>query len=321
MNVRVAATGLLPPRELEITRARPLLGTLVEIAATGRDAARVNEAIARAFEQIDRVHRLMSFHDPASDVSRINRDASASPVSVHEDTWQVLTMARDVAEVSRGLFDITIAPVLAAYEYLPCHPEFPKPSDQGDWRHVELLPGRLVRLARCLQIDLGGIAKGYAVDLAIGSLQTSGMSAGRVNAGGDLRVFGAATQTIRVRHPLDAAITVPLMRVRNGAMATSATYFSAKLQCGRWISPLIHPLSRASCGAGISVSVVAEDCMTADALTKVVHADPAGAPALLECYGASAVMLDMDPTTGGSRMTHTEGGQWRVAALSEGGDE
>jgi FAD:protein FMN transferase len=320
VNARMSA-GVLPGRhEVEIARARPLLGTFVEIAATGQDAVRVNEAIARAFNRIERVHRLMSYHDPDSDVSRINRDAWACSVPVHADTWQVLTMARDVAEVSGGLFDITIAPVLTQCGYLPRHPDFPEPSGQGNWRHVELLPGRLVRLSRCLHVDLGGIAKGYAVDLAIGSLQRSGMSAGRVNAGGDLRVFGAAMQTIHVRHSQHATVTIPLIQIRSGAVATSASYFSAKLQDGRWISPLIHPLTHASCEVGRSVSVVAEDCMTADALTKVVHADPAHAPAVLGRYRANAVMLDTDPISGGCRMTHTRDARWQVELFPEGRD-
>jgi thiamine biosynthesis lipoprotein len=307
--------SLLKPPAVEVRRARPLLGTLVEIAATGPDAPQVGEAIRRAFDVIEMVHMLMSYHDPNSEVSRINRYAFQRPLPVHEHTWRVLTAACDLSETSNGLFDITIAPALAGMGYLPRHAGFDKPSGQGDWRHIELLSGNKVKLARRLHIDLGGIAKGYAVDLAIRALANSGASSARVNAGGDLYVLGNELHSIHVRHPLDATRLLPLIQIRHGAVATSAGYFSARRQRGRWVTPLIHPKTRTSCDAGRSVTVLAEDCMTADGLTKVVHADPARAPGILEKYKAHAVVLEKDAITRGCRLLHSENGSWQIQLL------
>lgn len=290
---------------VEHQRARPLLGTLVEIAATGACADAVQSAIARAFDAVEMVHALMSYHAPSSDVSRINREGFAHPVPVYEHTWRVLSAARAISEASGGLFDITVAPTLTRLGFLPRHADFPRISGQGDWRHVELLPGKRVRLARRLRIDLSGIAKGYAVDLAIRALQDSSMRAGRVNAGGDLRLFGDTAHSIHVRHPNAPERILPLLELRIGAAATSAGYYTSRRHRGRMIAPLIHPHTRDACGVERSVTVVAQDCMSADALTKVVHADPARAGAVLARFNARALMLENDPMTGGVRVFDT----------------
>lgn len=275
--------------EIDCVRARPLLGTLVEIAARGLDAARAVEA---AFLVVEEVHRLMSYHDPGSDVSRINRGAAGHGVKVSSHTWHVLQAARRLAEMSQGLFDITVAPTLTTLGFLPRHPGFRRVSPQGNWRHVELLPDSHVRLTRQVRIDLGGIAKGYAVDRAVDALASMGVRAARVNAGGDLRVFGTQAQKIRLRLPGAPTELWPLMSIHDGAVATSADYFTGYWRHGRWVTPLIHPHTRASSVRGRSVTVLARDCLTADALTKIVHADPHGVSAVLMSTSARALLCE-----------------------------
>ncbi|MBU1222873.1 MAG: FAD:protein FMN transferase [Gammaproteobacteria bacterium] len=296
------------------TRARPLLGTLVEIGARGASAQAVDAAIERAFAAVQTIHDLMSYHDPASDVSRLNR-AGADCVAVHPHTWDVLALARDVAEASGGRFDVSIAPELVRHGYLPRHADLAQPAPEANWQHIELLPGDRVRLARPLHLDLGGIAKGYAVDCAIRALRDAGMEAGRVNAGGDLRLFGGA-EPIHVRHPHAATHLLPLCQLEDGAVATSATYYSAREVDGREVSPLIDAATRKPCAGGRSVSVLAERCAHADALTKVVYADPAAALAALQRFGAHAVVLDADLDAPGHCRARASGpGGWRELAL------
>lgn len=283
-------------------RARPLLGTLVEIAATGRDAAQVQHAIDAAFVAVETVHTLMSYHAADSDVSRINRDAFKAAVTVDAHTWRVLAAAQAFAEASDGLFDVTIAPTLMRLGFLPRHADFPRISGQGDWRHLALLPGRQVRLTRRLRIDLSGIAKGYAVDLALQTLQDADMTSARVNAGGDLRLYGDSTQTLHVRHPERATVLLPLVQLRVGAAATSAGYYASRRYQGRPVMPIIHPHTRIACDVARSVTVLAQDCMSADALTKVVHADPARAVAVLARFNARAFIVENDALTGGCRI-------------------
>ncbi|MBU1265130.1 MAG: FAD:protein FMN transferase [Gammaproteobacteria bacterium] len=287
-------------------RARPLLGTLVEIDARSSSIAAVDAAIERAFAAVQAVHALMSYHEPASDVSRLNRmGAGTAPVDPH--TWQVLTAARAVSEASEGRFDVSVAPQLVQHGYLPQHADFAAAAPEANWRHIELLPGHRVRLARPLHLDLGGIAKGYAVDCAIRALQDAGMEAGRVNAGGDLRLFGDVAETIHVRHPQAATRLLPLCQISEGALATSANYYSHRRVGGRTVSPLIDPATRAPCASERSVSVLAHRCTLADALTKVVYADPEGALEALQRLDAHAIVLDIDPTAAGGIRARASG--------------
>ncbi len=298
------------------TRARPLLGTLVEIGARGASAQAVDAAIDQAFAAVQTVHDRMSYHDPASDVSRLNR-AGAGCIVVHPHTWAVLALAREVAEASGGRFDVSIAPELVSHAYLPRHAGFAQPAPEANWLHIELLPGDRVRLVRPLHLDLGGIAKGYAVDCAIRALRDAGMAAGRVNAGGDLRLFGAAEEAIHIRHPHAATRLLPLCRLSDGAVATSATYYAGRLMDGRAVSPLIDAATRRPCAGGRSVSVLAGRCAVADALTKVVYADAGAALSALRYFGAHAVVLDADPDAPGHcRARASAPGGWHDLALT-----
>jgi thiamine biosynthesis lipoprotein ApbE len=95
-----------------VRRTQPLLGTFVEIAAAGADRDDLQQAIDEAFAAVAQVHRLMSFHDPHGDVSRLNREASTRTVPVHAWTYQVLEMAIELHRQSAGVFDVTVAPLL-----------------------------------------------------------------------------------------------------------------------------------------------------------------------------------------------------------------
>jgi thiamine biosynthesis lipoprotein len=169
---------------------------------------------------------------------------------------------------------------------------------------VELLDGRRVRFRRPLRIDLGGIAKGYAVDRAVAALGAAGVEAALVNAGGDLRAFGARPWSVALRHPLSPARSAHGLELRDEALATSAAYFSRR-RCGTGeVSALLDPRSGRPWLGAASVSVRAADCLHADALTKVVlFAPPPLAGQVLARYGAQAYIQhpteDAMPATAG----------------------
>jgi len=177
-------------------RCRPLLGTFVEIKMAGLGDAALNCASEKAFAQIERIQSLMSVHDDASEISCVNAEAFLHPIKVSDETFVVLERGLAIARASAGAFDFTVAPTLARWGLLPARL---RRRAQGDWRDVVLLRGRRVRFTRPLAIDLGGIAKGFAVDAAISSLRSSSVTSASVNAGGDLRVFGPDTSRIHLR--------------------------------------------------------------------------------------------------------------------------
>jgi thiamine biosynthesis lipoprotein len=277
---------------IEVRRCRPLLGTFVEITARGRDERLLTRGIKAGFDAIARVNRLMSFHDPLSDVSRMNRDAFPKGVIVHPWTWQVMRASKRFAEESHGTFDITVAPWLTKWNYLPrrCYRCSPTVSS----RDIFLRRNYEVFFRRSLIVDLGGIAKGFAVDRAVDALKENGIECGIVNAGGDLRTFGLASQLIHLRHPTDPTRVAGAVRLRGRAMATSGIYFARRKYRGKYVGPLLDGRTGQSARELISVSVGAAECMVADALTKIVFALREKAAGLLTQYQADALLLDRD---------------------------
>jgi thiamine biosynthesis lipoprotein len=277
--------------QIEVRRCRPLLGTFVEIQGFGTNAADLESAIEAAFLAIAQVHRLMSFQDAESDVSRMNRDACYKRVRVHPWTRRVLKSAQEFSRNTDGIFDVTMAGPLVKWNYLPqCAQRF----GRGSWRDIILETACHVRFRRSLLIDFGGIAKGFAVDCAVEILKGNRVMAGIVNAGGDLRVFGSAPQLVHLRHPAQPNRAAGAVKLRERAIATSGIYFSRKKNRGRCVSPMLDGRTgRAECDL-ISVTVAAANCMTADALTKVVFALREQSAPVLTRYSADALLIEQD---------------------------
>lgn len=276
----------------EFSRARPLLGTIVEITARSSHQPDAEQAINRAFAAIAVVQRRMSFHDRNSMLSRVNAEAFARPISVDEKTFQVLGMARDLYVLSNGVFDPTIAPYLEHTGFLPRF--FGKAAGKRiSFADVELLQGSRVRFRHAgMRLDLGGIAKGFAVDEAIAALRTAGIESALVNAGGDLRAFGRHLFPVEIRHPVRPERPLAVLPIGNQAVATSAHYFADRLRPGARTGPFVHPGFGQLRGDLTSVTVIAPNAMLADALTKIVMLDPGQSPALLQRLSAAALIFD-----------------------------
>ena len=207
-----------------------MLGTFVEISARGAPDRELATVVDRAFATMERVQQRMSVHDPRSELSRVNAEAFLRPVRVSDETLEVLRRGLEIARASDGSFDFTIAPILAGWGLLP--PQLRR-RGCGNWRDVILQRGRRVRFAKPLAIDLGGIAKGFAVDAAITSLRADKVVSASVNAGGDLRVFGPETSRIHLRHPISAEPLPHPIPLRNAALATSSPCFTKQAWRGR----------------------------------------------------------------------------------------
>src|SRR4029434_1566169 len=178
--------------------------------------------------------------------------------------------AKRFAEESHGTFDITVAPWLTKWNYLPGRSYQFSPTATS--RDIFLRRNYEVFFRRSMIGDLGGIAKGFAVDRAVDALKENGIECGIVNAGGDLRTFGLASQFIHLRHPAEPTRIAGAVRLRERAMATSGIYFERRKYQGQYVSPLLDGRSGQTARELISVSVAAAECMAADALTKVVFA-------------------------------------------------
>jgi thiamine biosynthesis lipoprotein len=273
-----------------LRRARPLLGTFVEIAASGAASADIEDAIEAAFGAVARVHRLMSFHDPGSDVSRINRGAKAGAVAIDPWTFEVLAITQDLHRRSGGAFDIAVAPVLQHLGLLPPterHQGTPSKCDA-----IDLLPGCRVQFREPgVRIDLGGIAKGFAVDRAVAILKEHGLPQGLVNAGGDVAAFGPEPELIHIRDPRDPLRPLGAVALVNEAFASSAASSDPIQRPQPTRCAIIDPRTRCAVSGVKGASVRAPSCVLADALTKVAMIEGVAALAVLDHCGASALIV------------------------------
>lgn len=260
-------------------RCRPLLGTFVEITAD--NAA----AVEAGFEAIGRVHRLMSAHEPDSDVSRVNRFAHLRAIEV--DAWTMLVLERALfwSRQSKGAFDVVRAGKAALESgLLPRHADQPVPA-ATHWTWLELRGGA-VRLLRPACLDLGGIAKGFAVDRAVEAMKAEGAGSGLVNAGGDLACFGGKPWTIEVIDPVRRQPAIEI-RLQGEALATSALNPAGS-------ETLSRPHLVDCAPDWISASVRAPTCMDGDALTKIVLAASEMTSRCLTAVGAEALVMRRD---------------------------
>lgn len=279
-----------------VRRARPLLGTFVEIAVSGAAKPEMEAAVNTAFEAIARVHRLMSFHAADSDVSRLNREAFRRAISVHAWTFQVLEAAVEMHRRSRGIFDVSIAPILQNIGLLPRPMNEPSIAlEMRTFDTIELLPEQTVRFRHPgVKIDLGGIAKGFAVDRALEVLRAFCIPSGLVNAGGDLAAFGSQPQTIHIRDPRDPRLLMCSIEVLNEALASTGRRFDLFQSADVADSAIIDPSTRGPTRMVDAATVRAPSCMVADALTKIVMITGTCATELLEHYNASALLVLTD---------------------------
>jgi thiamine biosynthesis lipoprotein len=286
----------MPATSTSLRRAQALLGTFVEIDVTDANQRDAERAVEAAFSVVAEVHRLMSFHEASSDVSRLNRAASNGAVVVHPWTCAVLEMAVEVNRHSAGAFDIGVAPALQRTGQLPGGSEaWPSAASMPTAEAIELLADNQVRfLHPSVLIDLGGIAKGFAVDRAIEELRARGVRSAMVNAGGDLAAFGPEARVIHIRDPRSPDRLMCQIEVSNRALASSARRFDPFLSADTVDTAVIEPKTQMPARAAHGATVCAPSCMVADALTKVVMVAGKRAAAPLACFHASAIFVSTD---------------------------
>jgi FAD:protein FMN transferase len=277
-----------------IRRARPLLGTFVEIAVAGATIDVMEAAVEAAFSALAMVHRLMSFHEANSDVSRLNRDAASGAVAVHDWTYEVLETACDLNRRSAGMFDVSVATSLQRLGLLPGVPAIGEREKRACGAHntIQLLPENRVRFADpAAKIDLGGIAKGFAVDCAVEALRRHSVAEGLVNAGGDIRTFGPRIREIDIRDPRYPDRVMCCIALCDAALASSGGRFDPVRSRHVLNSGVIDPATAMPVRSIHGATVRAPGCAIADALTKVVMNTGAAAAPILEHYGADALFV------------------------------
>ncbi len=262
--------------------ARPFLGTIVEITVADKDKTGqfVNNAINQAFAEIERVEGLLSRFKPKSDISRINAGAYIRPTKVSSETIWLIEQSILFSRLTDGAFDITSGPLTHAWGFdekgkghIPSPEQLKEALSRVGYRHIDIIePQQSVFLARAgMSLDLGGIAKGYAVDKAAAVLKKEGISSALINAGGDIYALGGRSKAekwrIAVKHPRKKGAVLTVLELQDEAVATSGDYQKYIESGQERFSHIINPKSGEACAdMPASVTVKARDCLSADAL-------------------------------------------------------
>jgi FAD:protein FMN transferase len=268
-------------------RCQALLGTFVEISTDQDDSQAINEA----FSAIKQVQDLMSFHHPSSELNIINQKSHLESIALHPWTVDVLKIAQEVHQYSNGLFNCGVGQRLVTAGLLPRHIDLSQ-HQLGGIEDICFRDSQLITSTKPLCLDLGGIAKGFAVDKAVESLISCGIEAACVNAGGDLRVFGQTPKLIHIRNPSRPTQLIDIGSLQNGAIATSGLYFSRRDQLqSHIINPFAQDQSEVHLHFSDSYSIVAKECVYADALTKVLALSQATDHPCFNYFSAQAIQI------------------------------
>jgi len=255
------------------------MGTSMQVQAIGGDEAARRAAIDEAFAAMAEVDRLMSNYRSDSELSHVNREASLGPVVVSDPLLRVIEAGQRVSADSKGAFDMTVGPLVKLWGFRDKTPHIPTSAELAA---VHPLVGyrslivdavhHTISFARPgMEIDLGGIAKGFAVEVAANVLRRRGLT-GFIDAGGNQYMLGTppgkASWTVGIKNPDVADRLVGVIDVKGGSVSTSADYANFLVAAGRTYGHLLDPRTLQPSDASLSATIVSEDGTLADAMSK-----------------------------------------------------
>jgi thiamine biosynthesis lipoprotein len=293
------------------------MGTQFKIICYARDERSASSACQAAFARVAQLNSLLSDYDPQSELNRLcDTGGTGRWVVVSPELWRVLQHAQQLSERSEGAFDITVGPLVRLWKralrtrQLPDAQRLAEAQAAVGYRHVQLdARHRAVRLGqRQMQLDLGGIAKGYAADEALRVLQRHGITAALVDAGGDLVAGdappGSEGWRIGIAPLHEGGPPSRVLLLARRAAATSGDAWQHVVIDGRRYSHIVDPRTGLGLTDHSSVTVTAADGMTADALATAVSVlGPQRGLQLVDqtCGAAALVVRNVD----GQTETHT----------------
>jgi thiamine biosynthesis lipoprotein len=252
-----------------------IMGTSCRLVAVVRrgDEDTADQALAKAQAELSRVEGLMSSWIDRSEISRFNSAAAREPVKLSAETLDVLRAARDATEATGGAFDVTCRPLIELWRKAgqsgrrPTEMEIAGAREETGWRGIQLSQNGAIKNAGPIRVDLGGIAKGYAIDMAVEVMRKSGVDGGMVDVGGDLRCFGRPPDgqawSVQVRDPFAEGV-LGKFSLEEGAVCTSGGYARFTEVAGRRYSHIIDPRDGEPVRHVVSATVVAPTARTAD---------------------------------------------------------
>ena len=290
-----AKTPALPWRE----RVMVGLGTTLSLRAGHTDGGRADAALDAAVAAIRNVERQMSLFIPDSALCRLNRDGVLH--QPHPDLVQVLTLARQVSQKSQGAFDVTVQPLWDVWQkakqagHLPSAQEVQSAVARVGWQHLQVTPQRIRFAQPQMAATLNGIAQGFASDLARAALASFGIGHALIDTG-EWSALGTSPQqsawTLGIANPRHPSALIAKLAMAGGAVATSSDVHY-RFGADDKHHHIFNPQTGYSPGQLASVTVMADSCALADALTKVMFmASPARALELAKQWKVDVLVVD-----------------------------
>jgi FAD:protein FMN transferase len=276
----------LPVRQaqpLMYQEARRLMWTKFEIAAYGADRARLAEAADAAFEEIERLDRQMSNYSETSELTYINRNAARTDVVVDKELFDLLKLSVEYSRATGGAFDITVGPLMKAWGFfngqgrVPGSDELASVMARVGSKHVRLnSQTRAIRFDNeGVELDLGGIAKGYAVDKAAQILRESGVTSALITSGSSsiCAIGSPPNQTawrVEVSDPLDRSRPLTRIELKDQSISTSGCHERSFTLGGKTYCHIMDPRTGHPIEGLLSATIITPRGVEAEALSKAV---------------------------------------------------
>jgi FAD:protein FMN transferase len=285
--------------------SRVSMGCVYTIASYGRDLERLRGASAAALDEVDRIDRLMSHYKNDSELSRVNREAAKAPVKVDPELFDFIAESLRYGRESEGAFDITVGPLMKAWGFfrgegrMPSEAELARARNSVGYQHVILnqKDGTVFFDRAGVELDLGGIAKGYAVDRAVAVLKQCGVTSALVSAGGSTTFAlgappGKPAWEIEVQDPVERDKIATRVQLKDRALSVSGSYEKFFELNGARYSHIMDPRTGRPVQGVLSVVVITGDGVSGDALDNVFFVFGAErARASLKKFSASEVIF------------------------------
>jgi thiamine biosynthesis lipoprotein len=264
--------------------SRVSMGCVYTIVSYGYDLARLRDASAAALDEVDRIDRLMSHYKKDSELSRVNREAAKAPVKVDPELFDFIAECLRYSRESEGAFDITVGPLMKAWGFfrgegrMPSEAELASARNSVGYQHVILnqKDGTIFFDKAGVEIDLGGIAKGYAVDRAVAVLKQRGVTSALLSAGGSTTYAlgappGKPAWEIEVQDPVERDKIAARLQLKDKALSVSGSYEKFFELNGKRYSHIMDPRTGLPVQGILSVVVITTDGLSGDALDNVFY--------------------------------------------------
>ncbi len=304
----LAACSHLPDTRVTVSDGRYVMGTVLEVTLVAPDEAAGRAVLAEIFDEAERLDGLLTVYDPASQISQLNRAAGQGPQRVAPEVAEVLRLSRQWSELTGGTFDVTVGPLVALWTEAAARSAPPSAEAlaatraQVGWQHVRVTPGGRVELDRVgVSVDLGGVAKGYALERMLPILERHGIRDALLN-------FGQSS-TWALGHPQDETAWRLLARGPGerflGVLELEDRAMSVSGSLGQWVEiggrrygHVLDPRTGQALERRRQALVVARDAALAEALSKALLVlDETEALALVATQeGCEALLVDAEGT-------------------------